>query len=245
MSARPAAGRGPAARSRLFLWAGRLGIAVAISGFAGTFFRPLLTGTFRAAPIVYVHALFLFGWLGFFLLQSTLVHRRKLGLHRRMGWLGTGIALGVIVSALLVGRLASLRIAATGAIVQAEGELLVIMIEMLVFASLFGSALLLRRRPEVHKRLMLLALIGTLGPAWLRFRHYFPDVGNPLFVFSVLLADSLIVIAAAADLRRHGRVHPVYLTVGGAIILVHLGEVFLFDSRPFRAAAAALAGPWL
>lgn len=232
-----------APRSRLFLWAGLFGIAVAIVGFSKTFFYPLLTGTFTAHPLVYVHGAFLFGWVAFFFTQARFVHMKKLRLHKRMGWVGGGLAIGVVLSTLVIATLASRRTAAAGELVQANSELFVIMIEMAMFSALIASALLLRKRPETHKRLMLLALIGSLGPAWFRFRHYFPEVGNPIFFYSVLLADSLILIAAVSDLIRTGKVHWVYPVVGGGMVMVHLVEVFGFEWPGFQALANALAGP--
>lgn len=231
-------------RPRLFLWLAALGLAAALIGFAKTFFYPLLTGTFRADPMVYVHGLFLFGWVGFFLSQSLLVHSKRLRLHKQMGWVGAGIATGVVVTTLYVAVLASRRSAAAGSPV-ANGELFVVMIEMAVFSALVVSAFLLRRRPEAHKRLMLLALIASLGPAWFRFRHYFPEVDNPLFVYTILLADSLILIAAGADYLRNRRIHPIYILVGGAMIIIHLIEVFAFDTAAFQALSNSLAGPFV
>lgn len=230
-------------RSRLYLAAGLAGVAIGIVGFAKTFFTPLIGGTFSAPPLIYVHALFLFGWLGFFLSQSLLVHRRRLPLHRQAGWAGLGLAVGVVASTLAVGVLASRRTAAGGAAEIANAELLVIQLEMSIFAALVGAAVWKRRQPEVHKRLMLLALIGSLGPAWFRFRHYFPEIGNPVFVYSLLIADSLILIAAAWDYRRTGKVHWVYPIVGGAMVAVHLIEVFCFETAAFGAVAAMVAAP--
>ena len=232
-----------APRSRVFLWAGAFGIAVAVVGFAKTFFYPLGTGTFTAHPLVYVHGVFLFGWIAFFFAQSWLVHRKKLQIHKKMGWVGGAITVGVVLSTLGIATLASRRTAAAGELVQANSELFVIMIEMVIFSALITSALLVTRRPETHKRLMLLALIASLGPAWFRFRHYFPEVSNPVFFYSLLIADSLIVIAALADLPRSGRVHWVYPVVGGAMVIVHLIEVFGFEWPAFQSVANAVAGP--
>lgn len=233
----------PVPRSRLYLWAGALGIAVAIIGFSKTFFYPLLTGTFTAHPLVYIHGALLFGWVAFFFTQARFVHGKKLRLHKKMGWAGGGLAVGVVLSTVAIAILASRRTAATGELAQANSELFVIMIEMLMFSALVAFAVVLRKRPETHKRLMLLALIGSLGPAWFRFRHYFPEVDNPIFFYSVLLADSLIVVAAISDLIRNGKVHWVYPTVGGGMVMVHLIEVFGFEWPRFQSLANILAGP--
>ncbi|WP_338501074.1 hypothetical protein V6R86_00235 [Sphingomonas kaistensis] len=229
-------------RSILFLRLAALGVAVAAIGFGKTFFYPLVTGTFRADPMVYVHGIFLFGWVGFFLSQSVLIHKKRLRLHKQIGWAGAFIAAGVVLTTLYVAVLASRRSAAGGS-PAANGELLVIMIEMLVFGALITAAIQLRRKPEAHKRLMLLALIASLGPAWFRFRHYFPEVSNPLFFYSVLIADSLIAVGAIADYLREKRVHPIYIFVGGGMFLVHLVEVFAFDTAAFQVLADLIAGP--
>lgn len=234
-----------AARSRLFLGLALVGTAAALAGFARTFFHPLFAGTFRAHPVVYGHAVLLFGWVAFFLTQSLLVERRNMAWHRRLGRAGGALAAGVVVSTVAVATLAARRTAAAGELVAAQGELFVVQMEMTVFAALVAAAIHFRRRPEFHRRLMLLALIASLGPAWFRFRHYFPEVGNPLFIYSILLADSLILIAMLSDMLRRGRPHRIYVLIGGGMVALHLVEVFGFASSPFRAAAATIAGPLL
>lgn len=220
-------------------------MAVALVGFGKTFFLPLITGTFSAPVAIYVHAVLLFGWVGFFATQSLWVHQRNLRLHKRMGWIGGGLVAGVVLSTLVVATIASQRTAASGDSDLANRELLVIMMEMAVFSALIVSAFLLRQRFETHKRLMLLALVASLGPAWFRFRHYFPSIENPIFIYSLLVADSLIVLAALADWIRERRVHWVYAFVGTGMVCVHLVEVFAFDSAWFGAVAEVIAKPFI
>ena len=230
-------------RSRLFLWSGAIGVAVAVIGFGKTFFLPLIEGTFSAPVAIYVHAAALFGWICFFVTQSVWVHQRNLRVHKRMGWIGGGLVAAVVLSTLVVATIASQRTAASGDTDLASRELLVIMMEMVVFSALIVSAFLLRQRSDAHKRLMLLALVASLGPAWFRFRHYFPPIENPVFIYSLLLADSLIVLAALVDFVRERRVHWVYAFVGTGMVGVHLVEVFAFDAVWFRAIAGAIAKP--
>lgn len=222
-----------------------VGVAVALLGFAKTFFLPLFAGTFSAPWTIHVHGAFLFGWAFFFAAQASLIDRRQVRVHRSIGWIGAGLAVGVVATTLAAGRLASQRTVAAGDVDLASRELFVIIIEMAVFAALVGGALLMRRRRDVHGRLMLLALIGSLGPAWFRFRHYFPGVENPAFVFSLLLADSLVVAAAVSDVIREQRVHWVYAVIGSGMVGVHLVEVFAFDTAWFAAAAQVAARPLL
>jgi hypothetical protein len=228
-------------RPRFYLFGAILGVAAAVAGFGKTFFAPLLGGTFHAPAIVYVHFAFLFGWVGFFLLQSILIQRSKLPIHKQAGWLGAGLAACVLVSTIGVALYASRKMIADGDVPAAENQLLTVLIDMSVFALLVGFAIQYRRRPEIHRRLMFLSLVQVLGPAWFRFRHYFPSVGSPLLVFGVLLADSLILLAMLYDYRRSKRVHPVYMFVGGGLFVMHLCEVTLAETAPFTAAASAVA----
>jgi hypothetical protein len=70
-----------------------------------------------------------------------------------------------------------------------------------VFAGLILTALHFRRRPDIHKRLMLLAMIAFLPPAFGRM----PIFPGPL---GTLVVPSLFILALALwDLRSIGRVH--------------------------------------
>ncbi|HEY0731595.1 MAG TPA: hypothetical protein VGD33_04195, partial [Chitinophagaceae bacterium] len=104
----------------------------------------------------------------------------------------------------------------------------------LMFFVLVFAAILNQNKPEVHKRLMLLATIIVLWPAWFRFRHYFPSVPRPDIWFGVVLADSFIILAWIRDKIRYGKIHPVLLYVGMLIILEHAIEIMLFDSVNWR-----------
>jgi hypothetical protein len=147
----------------------------------------------------------------------------------------------VIVSGVLVGLFATRRDLAAGAGTFALGQLVNILIEMLLFGSLVAAAIELRRDSESHKRLLLLATISVIGPAWLRFRHIFPSVGNPFIVFSPI-ADSVLVIAVVRDLIVYKRVHPAYIWAGGTMVAVHMAELFASESQIWLHTARWLLG---
>ena len=65
----------------------------------------------------------------------------------------------------------------------------------LLFLFLFVGGMIYRSKPQIHKRLMLLATLVLLWPAWFRFRYFFPSVPRPDVWFAVVLADSFIVIS--------------------------------------------------
>lgn len=229
-----------APRSRFFTAMAVLALLVAFTGFAGTYFLPVARGSFHAPLIVHAHGVILFGWLGLFLIQSLLIHGRDLRLHRRLGWAGGVLAVAVAVSTIATGMWATQRDVATGGGDTAVSSILGTCTAALVFLALVAAAIAWRRDGPAHKRLMVLASIAILWPAWFRFRHYFPFVPVPEISFAVIAADSLFLVCIARDWLVERRVHPVFLWVGPAIIAQHILESVMFDSPLWRAAAHAV-----
>lgn len=227
-------------RTRFFIAMAWLAIAVAVIGFSKTFFLPLARGTFEPLPTAYVHAVMLFGWVVLFALQASLIGARAHAMHRKLGWLGLALAIGVAWSTVAIGVEGMHKDLANGLGTIATSGLLGLCLSMLGFVALVSAAVHFRRRPDVHKRLMLLATIAVLWPAWFRFRHFFPSVPFPEWVFAIIAADSLVLVAMWHDWRTHGRIHPVYAWVGTALITDHVTETLLFDRPAWRA-----LGQWL
>ncbi len=231
--------REPVTRSPFFLVMSVSALLVALAGFSTTLFLPLARGTFRAPVAVNVHGALFFGWVLLLVMQSWLVSQRRVATHRTIGWAGAAIAGGMMVSGVIVGFWATRRDVAAGGGDFAVGQLPNIIIEMLLFGALVGGAIVMRRKREWHKRLMLLATISVLGPAWLRFRHFLPGIENPFVVFS-LVADAIVLVAVAHDLITQRRVHPAYYIVGTIMVAIHFVELFAITSPPWLA-----AGRWL
>jgi hypothetical protein len=230
-----------AARSRFFLQMGFMFLAIALVGFSTTFFIPLARGTFRAPAIIHIHAVLLFGWLFFFILQASLIQKRKVLTHRQLGVVGAALCISIVISGVLVGLHATRRDLAAGGGDPVLGQFVNILIEMLLFGALVAAAIVLRRDRESHKRLLVLATISALAPAWLRLRHLFPEVPNPFVTFS-LLADSLLLVAIARDWIVLKRVHPVYLWAGAAMVAVHAVELLAITSPPWLRLSRVLLG---
>ncbi len=226
-------------RSPFYVYLSIAFLAIAIVGFSTTLFVPLARGSFSAPPVVKVHGALLFGWLAFLIAQATLVKSGNRSLHRRAGWLGFALSIAIVVSGVLVGLFAARRDIATTTEDWPYGAFVNIVIEMVVFGALVGAAIAWRRDPQSHKRLLILATISALGPAWFRFRHFLPFVPNPLVTFS-LVADAVLLVVIARDWLVDGRVHPVYLWAGGAMFIVHIVELAAADTRLWIA-----LGRWL
>jgi hypothetical protein len=139
-----------------------------------------------------------------FVLQSALIRLRRVQWHRRLGlW---SIALGMLMPPIGIATgLAMTRLH------MAEGQgdgpefLILTCYDMAAFAIAFGLAVRWRRRPEFHRRLMLIATCGLTVAAFARF----PDWLMPTYGFYPA-ADALVIAAAARDRMATGRIHPVY-----------------------------------
>ena len=212
-------------------------LVVALTGFATTFFIPLADGSFQTPTIVYMHGFFTFAWIGLFIAQHALIRTDRFPVHAMLGSMGALIAPAIAVTGVATGVYATNRYLASGQGDVAVSSLLGTCTSMLLFLALVGAGLLNRARPEAHKRLMLLATLVLIWPAWFRFRHYFPEVPRPDIWFAVVAADSMIVLAMLRDRLVLGRIHPVLLGTGLAIMAEHAFEVFTFDTPAWRALA--------
>lgn len=84
--------------------------------------------------------------------------------------------------------------------------LIVPLFDMLAFSLTFGLAFYWRRKPEIHRRLMLIATCSLTAAAFGRF----PDVVMPHNWFYAGV-DVLILFGGMRDLLAAKRIHPVYL----------------------------------
>ena len=226
--------------SGFFVGMALLGLAVALAGFSRTCFVPVAAGTFDAPLVVHLHGAAAFAWVLLFVLQPTLIRAGRYDIHVRTGALGAVIALVVAVTAIPVGLYVVERDLAAGFGPVAVSSLLGVVTAMSLFLALVAAGVACRDRSAVHKRLMLLATIVVLWPAWFRLRHWFPDVPKPEIWFGVVAAYSLVPIAMIRDRIVEGRVHPVWWWVGLPVVGEQTAEAFLFDSSPWRAIASAL-----
>ena len=214
-------------------------MVIALVGFSTTFLIPVYNGSFEAPLVIHVHAGLVFGWLMFLILQSGLVQTRKHTVHRQLGWLGLALAVAIVPSGIAVGLYATRRDLGGGDDPFVLGQYVNVWIEMLLFVGLVTAAIVRRRTPDVHKRLILLATISALAPAWLRLRHLFPAVPHPFVTFA-LLADSLLLVAIVHDVVTLKRVHPTYVWAGSFMVAVHVIEMVAMTSEAWLGLSRSL-----
>lgn len=171
-----------------YLFLGAVAFLAVNIGFLTTYIRPSLQGSFRAPAIVHVHGAFAFGWVVLFWIQTFAVRQRNFRLHKTLGFSGILLAAGIVVTLLPTGLFQVEKDLSRGMGETAISAMLGILTTALVFALLVNFGFVYRKKPKIHKRLLLLATIVLLWPAWFRFRHYFPEVPRPDIWFGVVLA---------------------------------------------------------
>jgi hypothetical protein len=236
---------GGTGRTRMFLWAGLAALLAAAIGFFGTFVRPSFLGTFHGPAVVYVHGAFVLGWLLLFASQAWWIQARHVARHRALGVLAVVIAPGVVLATMAMAVFVLHRDLAAGQGELAISSMLGSFTSPLVFIALVAAGLAWRRNPAVHKRLMLIATIAILWPAFFRFRHYFPGVPRPEWTFGFVLPQLFLATMMLADRLRFGRVHPVYWWAGLPFMAEAALETWAFDGPGWRVAAHGLADIFL
>jgi hypothetical protein len=245
-----------------YVWMSAACLAVAVLGFMPSYFVPMARATFHGEPILHIHGLIMFAWVLFFFIQSLLVARGNVVAHRTWGVLGVSIYTAMVF---LTMAIVSMRIAQA----SLPGQPAAVAHDVRAFQWISVGGLLLGmptfvlgivyvKRPEIHKRLMLLFTIGLLTAPIARWFLFFlaphadpgaaasglPHAGDPPVFVGIppaLVADLLLAVAIVYDWRTRGRPHPVYLWGGGAG-LVFLATVVPVAESPAWQRFAAMLG---
>lgn len=232
----------PWARDRatlFYLGFGLLGLLVIALGFGWTYAVPMVRRAFSAPWFVHFHGATALAWVLAFIGQALLVRNRRTPLHRQLGQGALPVAVLVWASGIATAVWAAKRdISEQGTL--ATSALSGTVTGLSLYVALVLAAIAARKRPDWHKRLVLLATIQVLWPAFFRLRHWFPAVPNPEVWFALVLAYFPILLAALRDQSRCGKVHPVWLFIAPALVLEQSLEVAFFDKGVQRA-----FGQWL
>lgn len=230
----PAAARRTAgAYDRVFYSGMAIAMAVTVLvGFGPTYYfrafndTPTFSGLTELPSLVYVHGALFTAWTLLLVVQTQLVARRQLGLHRRLGMASVALAAALVVVGWQTTAAAGRRGAAPPGL-DALVFLVVPVFDILLFAVFVSAAIALRRNKEAHKRLMLLAYVSMLTAAVARLPGVMA-LGPPGFFG---LTFVFVLIGVAYDLFSRRRVHPVYVW-GGLLLAVSMPGRLVLSSTP-------------
>jgi uncharacterized integral membrane protein len=185
-----------------------------LSGFGTDSFNHLSKYGLDYPLIVHFHAVAFVGYLVLFTVQVALIRTARADIHRQLGTAGAVLAAMMVVlgpaTALVVD---AARFATTG---RTPEFLAVQFTDILAFAGLTASGLLMRRIPSAHKRLMLLGLIYISDAGFARLLNgvIAAPLGEGVWgeIAGLYLGSDLLMLGLGIyDLATRGRLHPAYI----------------------------------
>ncbi|SRR5579871_520924 len=197
--------------------------AIILWGFAPSFFlrgiAPPVVHSYLDPPpqpvrwLYITHGVAFTAWVTLCAAQVLLVATGRSALHRRAGRVAFVLAPIMVVLGLIVSGYAT-RHGFHDVVVPSATASIVPLSDIALFAAFVAAALLARRRPQTHKRWMLLAMIAIAEAGWARIAAVNP-ASLPLWISTELV---LLLPIIAWDLWRSGRLH--VATLWGSIAIV-------------------------
>lgn len=226
-----------------FFWLALVMCFFVFGGFGIHSLIPALRGDFPPAPpIVHLHGLVFVSWMLLLLAQTALVGAGQVKLHRSLGLWGIAHATAIMILGLLMQLIASRAGMDAGRSPAGEGLYLGLW-AVTGFPIMFTLAIRNRQRPQVHKRMVMFAMLPVIPPGVNRFWSNLLGLADPIPSFWLYL--TLWTMAAAILLherRETGRISR-YSLFGTAWVVVEgtLHETVL-ASETYEQFARALLG---
>ena len=200
---------------------------------------PILPGMLTA---IVVHSTAVFAWFLLFFVQALLIPTQNRKLHMKLGWAGVAIAAAIAVTGPYV-ALCETRLEPGPVFDWPDLSFLLVMLtEIALFTVFVTIGVLNRKRPRVHRPMMLLASLSLISGATARIplthaifgRHQWMALHGPVAVLGVALL--LVRWALTRKLERP-------FAVGyAALMVVTLAASHLALTNVWTHFAAVLAG---
>lgn len=205
-----------------------IGAAVIVaSGFARTYYLRFLFHTPGLPPLVQIHGVIMTLWCVGLIVQTWLIEARQIRLHQR---LGIGMA-ALAATVVLLGEILTVNGVAREGRLHHIGKFHYLLginsINLLLFAVLVSLGIAFRRRPDQHKRLMVLAAITLLAPAIARIVLLFTHKPLPQF----LAFYTCLLVCITVDTLRQRRIHPVF-AIGALVVIAAFQLSYLAVQTP-------------
>jgi uncharacterized membrane protein YozB (DUF420 family) len=171
--------------------------------------------------VVIVHGMSITAWYVLSLVQSLLITVRNRKLHMKLGWSALGLAPVIAVSGVLVAVRSAQGSPNFNFFGMAYHDFLIVMLaEIAVFSLLVAAGILTRKRPEIHRSLMLSASLSLLLGATTRIPWlvalYGGEESRTAFFGPVFTFGALLILVRSLMTRKFDR----WLAAGCAFMVV-------------------------
>jgi hypothetical protein len=203
--------------------------AVVIAGFWSPYFAPLLHGTASRQWLIHLHGIVFMGWMVLLFAQVLSIYLGRVQQHQTIGNIGIAYGFLVVISGVVVAFAAPLLHLKNGEwqMDRAAAFLLISLRAIAVFGGFFGAGIAYKRKPETHKRLILLATVALLFAPVGRLIN---PVQAPTLFLVVWFCPLLITMGRDAITQR--RVHLTFI-IGVFVLLAGFSPVLLSESEGY------------
>lgn len=199
-----------------------------LAGFTRTFFLPVARGTFARPLIVHIHGALFFGWTALLFIQALFAATKRLRLHRTTGSFAGWLIFPMLVMGTIVAArdtVHDFRAGGGDAVLSFfYGELA----DLAMFGLLAGAAMLMRNKPDFHKRWVIMGSLGLLGAAIGRI----PELRD----YGLVIFFGLIVSVCLYDLASRRAVHVATIIGATVLLLLSLTEEPIGNTRAWVSA---------
>ena len=204
--------------------------AFTLVAFARTYY---LRYWFDVPPItvlLHLHSIVFTAWVVLFVIQTRLIAAQNYRTHMQLGIAGIVVAALVVIFgfASAIASASAPRMRPMG--LTSQQFVLVPLTAISCFAILVTAAVVLRKRAQLHKRLMTLAMISVLGPPIARL-IFVTNTGQYFAALQIGVPAACLAWCLVSDWRKYRIVHPVY-SIGGALLLISLPLRFWAAQTP-------------
>jgi hypothetical protein len=219
-----------------FTWMALAMIVTSLAAFLPSIARP----AGRHAPLstlAAAHGIVFLAWLLLFFVQSRLIATCRPALHRRLGYAS------VFILALMIPLAYTTTIAMVRRGFDLSGDLRIdhdpayetvfALSNLFIFSVLAIAAVACRRRPEIHKRLMLFANIELMPAPLAHLIGHTPWLASQPAAIVMIPISIFVMAAIARDFAVAQRIHP--LTWGLAALRILSGPL---EAGPIGSSAA-------
>ena len=194
----------------------------------------------RAPWFVHAHGAAMLAWLALVVAQPRLIASGNRALHRTTGWLSLAL-LAVVVAFGSMAGLGALRHGTVPPFFTPPYFLALVHIGLFSLAATVIWAIVLRRRTDWHRRLMIGALVLIMEPALGRL------LPMPLIMpwgewLALAFQLGALAILARHDRRTLGAIHPATLASAAIVVFNHVVVELLALLPATQALAASIAG---
>jgi len=226
-------------RNRFYVAVAMVLALLVFAGFARTFY---LRAWFDVPPIttlLQLHSIAFTAWFVLFVIQARLIAAQNYRTHMQLGIAGVAIAAIVTILGFITAIMSAdaPRVRPMG--MNSQQFVLVPLVGITFFAVFVAAAVAFRRRADLHKRFMILAMISVIGPPVARLIAL-TQAGDYFGPIQMAVPAGLLLWCLISDWTKYHIVHPVY-SIGGPILLLSLPVRFLIARTP----AWESVGRWL